>query len=303
MTNYYDVKLKKDRLELLLKSPNFRSFNGLVQDDKLLDKILSRFNPRLIIHLAAQAGVRYSIKNPISYVEANLIGTFHILEMAKKYKPNHLLMASTSSVYGSNKKMPLFENQKCDTQMSFYAATKKCNETMAHSYSHLFNIPTTMFRFFSVYGPWGRPDMALFKFTKNILSNKSIDVYNKGNMIRDFTYIDDLVKSIFLLTHKIPPIVSKRKSIVKNDSISDVAPFRIINIGNSQPINLLDYINVLERVLGKVARKNLLGMQDGDVLKTHSNIELLNNLIGSQPKTSLHHGISEFVKWYKSYYL
>jgi UDP-glucuronate 4-epimerase len=303
MTDYYDVKLKKGRLKLLLDDTNFHSYMGLIQDPNLLDKICSRHNPKIIIHLAAQAGVRYSIENPLSYVESNLIGTFHILEMAKKYKPNHLLMASTSSVYGSNKEMPMNENHKCDTPMSFYAATKKSNEAMAHSYSHLYNIPTTIFRFFTVYGPWGRPDMALFKFTKNILLDKPIDVYNKGNMMRDFTYIDDLVKAIYLLTNKIPQVRNKRKEGFKNDSISDVAPFRIVNIGNSQPIKLLNYINELERVLGKVAFKNFVGMQDGDVYKTHSNIELLEALTGFRPKTTLHEGISKFVEWYKSYYL
>ncbi|MDC1194777.1 GDP-mannose 4,6-dehydratase [Pseudomonadota bacterium] len=303
MTDYYDVNLKKGRLKILLEDTNFYNYTGLIQDEKLLDKIFSIHKPNIIIHLAAQAGVRYSIENPISYVESNLIGTFHILEIGRKYKPEHLLMASTSSVYGSNKEMPMHENQKCDTPMSFYAATKKSNEVMAHSYSHLYNIPITMFRFFTVYGPWGRPDMALFKFTKNILSDKPIDVYNKGNLIRDFTYIDDLVQAISLLTQKIPQIANKRKIVIKNDSISDVAPFRIINIGNSQPINLLDYITELEKILGKVASKNFLAMQDGDVFKTHSNIELLEVLIGFQPKTTLHQGISEFVKWYKSYYL
>ena len=303
MTDYYDVNLKKGRLQLLLENPNFQSYNGLIQDTKLLDKICLRHKPQIIIHLAAQAGVRYSIENPISYVESNLIGTFHILEIAKKYKPEHLLMASTSSVYGSNKKMPMHENHKSDTPMSFYAATKKSNEVMAHSYSHLYNIPITMFRFFTVYGPWGRPDMALFKFTKSILSDRSIDIYNKGNMTRDFTYIDDLVKAILLLTKKIPQIANKRKEDIKNDSISDVAPFRIVNIGNSKPINLLDYIKELEKVLGKVARKNFLEMQDGDVYKTHGSIELLEALTEFRPKTTLHEGISEFVKWYKSYYL
>ena len=186
--------------------------------------------------------------------------------------------------------------------MSFYAATKKSNEAMAHSYSHLYDIPTTMFRFFTVYGPWGRPDMALFKFTKNILSGKSIEIYNSGNMVRDFTYIDDLVKAIFLLTSEIPSKINERKDIIKNDSISDVAPFRIVNIGNSQPINLLDYVKELENVLGKVAKKKFVGMQDGDIHKTHSNINLLKALTGFEPKTNLHEGISEFVKWYRSYY-
>ena len=302
MTDYYDVKLKNARQKLLCENLNFYNYNGLVQDTKLLNEIFSLYKPNIVIHLAAQAGVRYSIDNPISYVESNLIGTFHILEMARKYKPDHLLMASTSSVYGSNKDMPLHETQKCDTPMSFYAATKKSNEAMAHSYSHLYDIPTTMFRFFTVYGPWGRPDMALFKFTKNILSGKPIEIYNKGNMVRDFTYIDDLINSVFLLTSKIPSKVNKRKDIIKNDSISDVAPFRIVNIGNSQPINLLDYVKELENVLGKVAEKKFLGMQDGDIHKTHSNINLLKALTGFEPKTKMQEGIYQFVKWYRSYY-
>ena len=216
MTDYYDVNLKKARQKLLCENANFYNYHGMVQDSKLLNEIYSNHKPNIIIHLAAQAGVRYSIENPISYVESNLIGTFHILEMARRYKPDHLLMASTSSVYGSNKDMPLHENQKCDTPMSFYAATKKSNEAMAHSYSHLYDIPITMFRFFTVYGPWGRPDMALFKFTKNILSNKTIEIYNRGNMVRDFTYIDDLINSIFLLTSQIPSKANKRKDIIKN---------------------------------------------------------------------------------------
>ena len=302
MTDYYDVNLKNARQKLLCENSNFLNYKGLVQDEKLLNKIFSLHKPNILIHLAAQAGVRYSIENPKSYIESNLIGTFHILEIARKYKPDHLLMASTSSIYGSNKDMPFHETQKCDTQMSFYAATKKSNEVMAHSYSHLYDIPTTIFRFFTVYGPWGRPDMALFKFTKNILSGEPIEVYNKGNMVRDFTYIDDLVNAIFLLTSKIPSKANKRKDIIKNDSISDVAPFRIVNIGNSQPINLLDYVTELENALEKVAQKKFLDMQDGDIYKTHSNIDLLKALTGFEPKTNMHEGISQFVKWYKSYY-
>ena len=302
MSDYYDVNLKKDRLEKLNENSDFNNYEGLVQNSTLLDDIFSKYNPSVVIHLAAQAGVRQSIDQPFSYVESNLIGTFQILEMARKYNPKHLLIASSSSVYGSNKNMPLDENQRTSTPMSFYAATKKSNEIMAHSYSHLFNIPTTIFRFFTVYGPWGRPDMAYFKFTKNILLDKPIDVYNNGNMIRDFTYISDLVRSIYLLIPKMPNIVKKRKESIKNDSISDVAPFRVVNIGNSQPVNLLDYINELERALGKNAKKNFLGMQDGDIHKTHSNIDLLEALTGFSPKTTLHEGISKFVKWYKSYY-
>jgi UDP-glucuronate 4-epimerase len=303
LTDYYDVNLKKDRQKLLCESPNYYNYEGLVQDEKLLNKIYLNHKPNIIVHLAAQAGVRYSIENPLSYVESNLIGTFHILEIARKYKPEHLLMASTSSVYGSNKDYPLNENQKCDTPMSFYAATKKSNEVMAHSYSHLYNIPLTIFRFFTVYGPWGRPDMALFKFTKNILLDKPIDVYNRGNLTRDFTYIDDLVKAIFLLTGKIPTIEKSNKQVLINDTISDVAPFRIVNIGNAQPINLLDFINELERIIGKKSKKNFLGMQNGDVNKTHSDINLLQSLTGFSPKTTLNFGILEFLNWYKSYYL
>jgi UDP-glucuronate 4-epimerase len=195
MTNYYDVNLKKDRHSILEKNSQFIAYTGLIQNEKLLNEVYERHKPNIIIHLAAQAGVRYSIDVPISYVESNLVGTFRILELARKHK----LMASTSSVYGSNKKMPLHENQKSDTPMSFYAVTKKSNEAMAHSYSHLYNIPITMFRFFTVYGPWGRPDMALFKFTRNILLGKPIDVYNNGDMERDFTYVEDLVKALYLL--------------------------------------------------------------------------------------------------------
>ncbi len=303
MTDYYDVTLKKDRLKLLCKNANFYNFEGLVQDKNLLDKIYSIHKPNIFVHLAAQAGVRYSIENPTSYVTSNLVGTFEILEMARKYSPDHLLIASTSSVYGNNKELPLNEKQKCDAPMSFYAATKKSNEVMAHSYSHLFNIPTTMFRFFTVYGPWGRPDMALFKFTKNILLGKSIDVFNRGNMKRDFTYVLDLVKAIYLLISAIPSHVDKRKDNIPNDSISEIAPFRIVNIGNSNPINLLEYIKELEKILGKISKKNFLGMQDGDIKETHSNVDLLESLTHFRPRTTLQEGISNFVKWYKSYYL
>ena len=302
MTNYYNVSLKKDRHSILENNPSFLAYKGLLQDLKLLNEVYERHKPNIIIHLAAQAGVRYSIDNPISYVESNLIGTFHILELARKHKPEHLLMASTSSVYGSNIDMPLHENQKSDTPMSFYAATKKSNEAMAHSYSHLYHVPITMFRFFTVYGPWGRPDMALFKFTRNMLSGQPIDVYNNGNMVRDFTYVSDLVNAIYLLTDKIPLLPRNRDKQIKHDNISDVAPFRAVNIGNSKPTNLLDFIVELEKVLAINAKKNYLGMQDGDIHKTHSDISLLENLIGSQPKTMVNEGIARFVEWYKSYY-
>ena len=302
MTKYYDINLKKARQKFLCQNSNFINYEGLVQDEELLDKICRDHKPSVYIHLAAQAGVRYSIENPLSYVQSNLIGTFHILEISKKYKPKHLLLASTSSVYGNNENLPFYETQKSDTPISFYAATKKSNEVMAHSYSHLFNIPITVFRFFTVYGPWGRPDMALFKFTNKILTNKPIDIYNKGNMKRDFTYINDLVKSICLLIEKKPDEVKNRNNKIKNDSISKTAPFRIINIGNSKPINLLDYVKQLEDILGKKAKKNFVNMQDGDIKETHSDVKLLEHLTGYSPNTPIQDGISEFVKWYKSYY-
>ena len=302
MNNYYDVNLKKARLSNLQTHPNFKFYRGLVQDGVYLENIFSKHKPKIIVHLAAQAGVRYSIDNPFSYVESNLFGTFQILEMAKKHNPQHLLIASTSSVYGGNKKIPFVEKQNTDMPISFYAATKKSNEIMAHSYSHLFSIPTTMFRFFTVYGPWGRPDMALFKFTKNILSNKPIDIYNKGDMTRDFTYINDLAKAVFHLIPKKPAKLEQRKKSFKNDSLSDIAPFRIVNIGNACPINLLDFIEELESALGKNAKKNFIGMQEGDIHKTYSNIDLLKELTGFTPNTSLRQGVSEFVKWYRSYY-
>ena len=302
LTDYYDVNLKKARQKILCKNSNFHNYKGLIQDVNLLNKIFLNHEPNIVVHLAAQAGVRYSIENPMSYVESNLLGTFQILEIARKYKPKHLLMASTSSVYGSNKDYPLHENQKINTPMSFYAATKISNEAMAHSYSHLYEIPITMFRFFTVYGPWGRPDMALFKFTRNILLDEPIDVYNSGNMQRDFTYVDDLVKAIFLLTSKEPKKMIERKDCIKNDNISKVAPYRVVNIGNSAPINLLDFIKELENILGKDAKKNFLTMQDGDVEKTHSDINLLRALTGFEPKTNIREGISHFIKWYKSYY-
>ena len=302
MTNYYDINLKKDRYKILSKNINFHGYVGFIQDEELLNKLFNKHKPSIIIHLAAQAGVRYSIDNPKSYVEANLLGSFYILELARKFQPQHLLMASTSSVYGNNKDMPFDENQKCDTQISFYAATKKSNEVMAHSYSHLYDIPTTIFRFFTVYGPWGRPDMALFKFTKKIISGDPIEVYNYGNMKRDFTNVFDLVEAINLLIDVTPLAPNQRKSKIRYDSISDTAPYRIVNIGKSKSVSLLDYIKELELALGLSSEKKLIGMQEGDVAETSSNIDLLEALTGFRPKKTLKQGISEFVDWYRSYY-
>ena len=302
MTDYYDVNLKKARNKILLSKERYHFYLGFLQDEKILETICLKHSPNIIVHLAAQAGVRYSIENPYSYVESNLVGTFHILEMARKIPLDHLLIASTSSVYGSNIKTPFDETDKSDTPLSFYASTKKSNEVMAHSYSHLFKIPTTIFRFFTVYGPWGRPDMALFKFTKNMLLGNSIDVYNYGNMKRDFTNVEDLVEAIKLLIPKIPSFPLKIKNNNCGDNVSNSAPYRIINIGNSKSVKLLKFIEILEKSLGIKAKINFLDLQDGDIKETFSNIKSLTLLTGFRPKKSLEDGVMEFVNWYKSYY-
>ena len=302
LTDYYDINLKCDRFKILKKNKSFYGYTGFLQEKDLIDKIIKNHKPKIFIHLAAQAGVRYSIENPETYVQNNILGTFTLLEMLKKYNPEHLLIASTSSVYGNNKKVPFNENDRTNTPISFYAATKKSSEVIAHSYAHQYRIPTTVFRFFTVYGPWGRPDMALFKFTKNILSGQTIDIYNHGKMSRDFTNIHDLVEAISLLIDIKPLDPSKRELCIKHDTASDTAPFRIINIGNSKPIKLLDFIRVLEETLGVVAKKNFLDLQDGDLIETFSDISLLKSLTGFIPKITLQKGIIEFVKWYKWYY-
>jgi UDP-glucuronate 4-epimerase len=266
-------------------------------------EVFKNEKPDLVIHLAAQAGVRYSIENPRSYLESNIVGTFELLEAARAYPPKHMLLASTSSAYGSNESMPHRETDKADTQMSFYAATKKSTESMAHSYAHIFNMPVTMFRFFTVYGPWGRPDMALFKFTKAIIDDEEIDVYNYGHMRRDFTYIDDLVESIILLIDANPLDTNTQEQLVtRNESKSPVAPFRVVNIGNSTSEKLTDFIHALELALGKTARKKLLPMQQGDVPATWADTQLLEMLTGYRPKTDIITGIKNFVNWYKDYY-
>ena len=302
LTDYYDVSLKKNREQLLKSHKNFVSHRGMLEDRKLMLNLCKQYKPSIIIHLAAQAGVRYSINNPKAYFDSNMLGTFNVLEISKEIKIKHLLIASTSSVYGSNTNVPFDENQKSDTQMSFYAATKKANEVMSHSYAHIYNLPTTVFRFFTVYGPWGRPDMALFKFTKSILEDKEIDVYNFGDMKRDFTYVDDLVKSIKLLINKIPDIKNINIGNIEFDSISNVAPWRVVNIGNSHPTNLLDYIEEIEKSLGIKAKKKLMGMQKGDVKETSSDVHLLEKLTGFKPNTPIKIGIKNFVEWYKNYY-
>ncbi len=299
-SKYYDVNLKKKRHSLLESYSNFKGLNHKLEDDDIFSSVVRDKKIEVIIHLAAQAGVRYSIEAPDTYVKSNLIGTYKVLEACRKNDVKHLMIASTSSSYGANRKMPFQENDKSDHPMSFYAASKKATETMSHSYSHLFKIPVTIFRFFTVYGAWGRPDMALFKFTNSILNNEPIDVYNYGKMKRDFTYIDDIVVAIQKLM-ECPPIkkINRLKLI---DSISPVAPWRIVNIGSSNPVSLLDFIKALEKNLNKKAKKNFLPMQAGDVKETFCDNRLLYELTNFKPSTDINHGVKEFVKWFQEYY-
>ena len=301
ITSYYDVDLKKNRNEILFQYPNFSFKQGMLEDQSKLENSFKVFKPDIVVHLAAQAGVRYSLENPRSYIDSNIIGTFNILEYAKKYEIKHLLIASTSSVYGSNIDMPFKEISKADSQLTIYAASKKAAESMAHSYAHLWNIPTTVFRFFTVYGPWGRPDMALFKFVSAILEERAIDIYNNGEMYRDFTYVEDLVMAIKLLIGKLPIKTTKDK-IKQGDSLSHSAPFRIVNIGNSKKIKLIDFIDAIEKILQKKAIKNFMPMQKGDVPETWADTTLLENITGYHPRTDIYEGISKFVEWYRKYY-
>ncbi len=300
MNNYYDVGLKKARLNILKKYKNFKFVKNKIENEKILRNTIIKFKPNVIIHLAAQAGVRFSIKNPDTYLHSNVIGTFNIIKICNSIRISHLIIGSSSSVYGANKKFPFQEIDKSDHQVSFYAATKKSTESLAHSYSALWNLPTTVLRFFTVYGPWGRPDMAYFKFTKKILNGKKIDIYNKGKMYRDYTYIDDIIDGILRLIKKPPSLNIKKK--IKNDSLSPVAPFRILNIGNTKKIYLLDFINTLEKELGKKIKKNFLPMQKGDVHSTLSDCSLLKKITGYNPKTNYKDGIKKFLNWYSNYY-
>lgn len=304
MSDYYDVALKERRESMLLQSEYYRSIHARLEDPGVLLNTFKEEKPDVVIHLAAQAGVRYSIENPRSYLESNIIGTFELLEAARAFPPKHILLASTSSAYGANEQMPYRETDKADCQLSFYAATKKSTENIAHSYAHLFKLPITMFRFFTVYGPWGRPDMALFKFTKAIIDGRPIDVYNHGNMKRDFTYIDDLIEGIRLLIDCIPEVDKiDFPAKFQQDSRSPVAPFRVVNIGNSMPIELTDFILAIEKSLGVKAKQNLLPMQAGDVPATWADSSLLQQLTGYTPKTDIHDGVRSFVEWYKDYYV
>ena len=302
LSDYYDVELKRRRQAGLLQNASFCAINEPIETPGLLAELFATEHPDVVIHLAAQAGVRYSIDNPRSYLESNLVGTFELLEAARAHPPQHMLLASTSSAYGANTEMPYRETMKADHQMSFYAATKKASEAMAHSYAHLFALPVTMFRFFTVYGPWGRPDMALFKFTKAMLNGDPIDVYNHGEMMRDFTYVDDLVEAIRRLVDTPPVRPEDPEQIAEGDSLSPVAPWRIVNIGNSKPEQLGEMIAAIEDALGIEAKRNLMPMQPGDVPATWADAELLKSLTGYVPSTDIRTGVRRFVEWYRDYY-
>jgi len=302
MTDYYDVSLKQRRQGRLLQSEHFQAMEDYVETPGLLMELFAKEKPEIVVHLAAQAGVRYSIENPRSYLESNIVGTFELLEAGRAYPPQHMLFASTSSAFGANTEMPYRETDRADHQMSFYAATKKATENMSHSYAHLFDLPITMFRFFTVYGPWGRPDMALFKFTKAIFEGRPIDVYNYGDMKRDFTYVEDLVEAIRLLIDVPPVRPAAGEPVAPGDSLSPVAPWRVVNIGNSNAVQLTDFIVAIEDATGRQAERNLMPMQAGDVPATWADAELLKSLTGYAPKTSVRDGVGKFVEWYRDYY-
>lgn len=302
LTDYYDVALKRRRHAILGELPRFAATEAMLQDEPALLAAVAAFRPDVIVHLAAQAGVRYSLENPRAYLDSNVIGTLNVMEAARREQVSHLLMASTSSVYGANEEMPFVETEQADTQLTIYAATKKANEAMGHAYAHLWNLPTTMFRFFTVYGPWGRPDMALFKFVDAMLKGEPIDVYNRGEMWRDFTYVDDLVRAIRLLIDVPPVRPASPDEIEPGDSLSPVAPFRIVNIGNSDKVRLTDFIAAIEEALGIEAQRNLMPMQKGDVPATWADASLLQTLTGYAPQTEYRDGIARFVGWYRDYY-
>lgn len=301
MTDYYDLRLKEKRHEILSRSNGFKPVIARLEDQETLDRAADLAEPDVIIHLAAQAGVRYSIENPRTYANSNLVGSFNVLEVAKRVKPVHLLMASTSSVYGGNVKMPFCETDRADHPITFYAATKKAMEAMSHSYAHLFGLPITCFRFFTVYGPWGRPDMALFKFVDAIEKDLPIDIYGMGEMRRDFTFIDDLVEAIVRLMAR-PPVLSE--PVVADgiaDTLSPVAPWRCVNIAGGTSVGLLAFVEAIEQALGKTAQRNMLPMQAGDVRDTFADHHLLQALTGFRPSTPVTEGVRAFVDWFQNY--
>ncbi|PZF75536.1 UDP-glucuronate 5-epimerase [Aestuariivirga litoralis] len=298
-TDYYDVTLKHARQARLQRSNAFSATLARLEDLDALSRAAEDFRPEVIVHLAAQAGVRYSLENPRSYVDTNVTGTFNVIEVARQLGVKHVVFASTSSVYGGNSKMPFEETDKADQPLTIYAATKKAGEALAHSYAHLWGVPMTGLRFFTVYGPWGRPDMALFKFTRAILDGEPIDIYNGGEMYRDFTYIDDLVRAIALLIDAVPV---NGEPVGAHDSLSGVAPFRVVNIGNNDKVKLLDFIDALEQALGIPAHRNYMEMQKGDVAATWADSRLLKSLTGFSPATDYRTGVRRFVEWYRGHY-
>ena len=299
--DYYDLKIKDARVEILKKYPNYQHKKIDIVNKKDLEDVFKECKPQSVVSLAAQAGVRYSMKNPLAYISSNIVGFSHILDNCHRYQIKHLVYASTSSVYGANTKMPFSEHDNVNHPLSIYAATKKSNELMAHAYSHLYNLPTTGLRFFTVYGPWGRPDMALFKFTKAIIDKKPIEVFNYGKHTRDFTYIDDIVSGI-IKTIDNPAVGNIDWNSGKPDPASSHAPWKIYNIGSNRPIELLDYIKALEKALGKKAKINFLPLQPGDVQDTFANIDNLVGKFNYKPKMSVTEGVFKFIKWYKNYY-
>jgi UDP-glucuronate 4-epimerase len=301
LNDYYDVALKQARLDRLTPHPNFKFAKVSIEDRPALEKAFQGFRPQRVVNLAAQAGVRYSLENPYAYVEANLVGFINILEACRHGKVEHLVYASSSSVYGANRKLPFSVQDPVDHPVSLYAATKKANEVMAHTCSQLYGLPTTGLRFFTVYGPWGRPDMALFLFTRKILAGEPIDVFNHGHHTRDFTYVDDIVEGVIRTLDRVPEPDPADETLHPNSATSS-APYRVYNIGNSHPVQLSHYLEVLEACLGRKAEKNLLPLQPGDVPDTSAEVTELMNDTGYRPDTSVEEGVKRFVEWYRGYY-
>ena len=301
LNDYYDVNLKLARLNRIKDNPDYTHIQTDIADKEMLEKVFKHHEPQRVVNLAAQAGVRYSIENPHAYIDSNIVGFMNILESCRHYGVEHLVYASTSSVYGANTSMPFSIHDNVDHPLSLYAASKKANELMAHTYSHLYNLPTTGLRFFTVYGPWGRPDMALFLFTKAILAGEPIKVFNHGNHRRDFTYVDDIVEGVIRTLDNVA-VANPDWTGEKPDPGTSKAPWRVYNIGNQNPVELLKYIAVLEEKLGKKAEKELLPLQPGDVPDTYADVEALVNDVGYKPATSIEEGIEKFVLWYQSYY-
>ena len=299
--DYYDPVIKDDRLKFLINFSNYKHYQLNIADKKSLENIFENNEIKKVINLAAQAGVRYSMKNPLAYIESNIVGFANILENCRKINVEHLVYASTSSIYGANSKIPFSEHDSANHPLSVYAASKKSNELMSHAYSHLYGLPTTGLRFFTVYGPWDRPDMALQKFAKAIVNNQTIKVYNNGNHKRDFTYIDDIVEGVIRVLDS-PAVSNKNWSSSNPDLATSKAPWRLYNIGNNQPVNLMDYISALEKALGKKAIINFLPLQLGDVPDTFANVSNLVKKFDYKPSTKIIDGISNFVEWYKDYY-